>query len=114
MVARKHLTPVEDLLALLDEGLEAETRPYREIENLPIGEARAQLHQLRIDNSLPPNIKALRDKFPSPAQQVTGAASEENWLADEIEGLGLDEVRTRLNSLGVNYAAGLQRVRELL
>jgi hypothetical protein len=115
MSTKKNPNPVEHLLASLDEGPEIENFATDEIEALPIEEARQRLDELGIDNSLPGYIKSLTASYPSPAEKLLNALDDDvdQLSPEEIEQLTPEEVRTKLNSVGLNYLAGINAIRKL-
>jgi hopanoid biosynthesis associated membrane protein HpnM len=115
MTAKKAPNPVDRILASLDESPEIESYAIHEIEGLPIEEVRQRLDELGVDNSLPRYIKSLTDSFASPAQKVFDALDHEvkELSPEDIEHLPAEEVKVRLNSLGLNYVAGVHKIREL-
>ena len=116
MIAKKNLNPVQSILAWLDEGPEIENYATHEIEALPIEEVLQRLEKLGVDSSLPGYINCLTAGFASPAQKVFDALDDEvNQLRpQEIERLSPAEIKVRLNSLGLNYRAGINKIRELI
>jgi len=137
----KNATPVERILASLDEeSAEAENYSASEIEVLPITEIETRLDELGIGSSLSPYINGVAFGYARPSQEVIDALSEDqpNWQQlqtrlrklsqkvigalsedqdgqdDEIERLPLERVTVKLNNAGLNYLAGLERVRELV
>jgi hypothetical protein len=115
MITKKIPNPVEHLLASLDEGREIENFATDEIEALPIEEARQRLDELGIDTSLPGYIKSLTASNPSPAEKLLDALDDDvdQLSSEEIEQLTPEEVRTKLNSVGLNYLAGIYAIRKL-
>lgn len=115
MSTKKIPNPVEHLLASLDEGPEIENFATDEIEALPIEEARQRLDELGIDTSLPGYIKSLTASYPSPAEKLLNALDDDvdQLIPEEIEQLTPEEVRTKLNSVGLNYLAGINAIRKL-
>jgi CRP/FNR family transcriptional regulator, cyclic AMP receptor protein len=111
----KNATPVERILASLDEeSAEAENYSASEIEVLPIAEIETRLDELGIGSSLSPYIKGAFG-YVRPSQKVIDALSEDqDGQDDEIERLPLERVTVKLNNAGLNYLAGLERVRELV
>jgi len=112
----KNATPVERILASLDEeSSEAENYSASEIELLPIAEIETRLDELGIGSSLSPYIKGVASGYVRPSQKVIDALSEDqDGQDDEIERLPLERVTVKLNNAGLNYLAGLERVRELV
>jgi CRP-like cAMP-binding protein len=136
----KNATPVERILASLDEeSSEVENYSASEIEGLPIAEIEARLDELAIDSSLSPYIKGVASEYVRPSQEVIDALSEDqdgqdyeielrsithsvllslsedpDGQDDEIERLPLEQVTVTLNNAGLDYLAGLERVRELV
>ena len=112
----KNATPVERILASLDEeSAEAENYSASEIEVLPIAEIETRLDELGIGSSLSPYIKGVAFGYVRPSQKVIDALSEDqDGQDDEIERLPLERVTVKLNNAGLNYLAGLERVRELV
>ena len=112
----KNATPVERILASLDEeSAEAENYSAPEIEVLPIAEIETRLDELGIGSSLSPSIKRVAFGYVRPSQKVIDALSEDqDGQDDEIERLPLERVTVKLNIAGLNYLAGLERVRELV
>ena len=112
----KNATPVERILASLDEeSSEAENYAASEIEVLPIAEIETRLDELGIGSSLSPYIKGVASGYVRPSQKVIDALSEDqDGQDDEIERLSLERVTVKLNNAGLNYLAGLERVRELV
>jgi len=112
----KNATPVERILASLDEeSAEAENYSASEIEVLPIAEIETRRDDLGIGSSLSPYIKGVAFGYFRPSQKVIDALSEDqDGQDDEIERLPLERVTVKLNNAGLNYLAGLERVRELV
>lgn len=112
----KNATPVERILASLDEeSAEAENYSASEIEVLPIAEIETRLDELGIGSSLSPYIKGVAFRYVRPSQKVIDALSEDqDGQDDEIERWPLERVTVKLNNAGLNYLAGLERVRELV
>jgi CRP-like cAMP-binding protein len=132
----KNATPVERILASLDEErAEAENYSASEIELLPIAEIETRLNELGIGNSLSLYIKGAASGNVRPSQKVIDVLAEsskdevlrvicrrilhalsedQDGQDDEIERLPLEQVTVKLNNAGLNYLAGLERVRELV
>jgi CRP/FNR family cyclic AMP-dependent transcriptional regulator len=112
----KNATPVERILASLDEeSSEAENYSASEIEVLPIAEIETRLDELGIGSSLSPYMKSVASGYVRPSQKVIDALSEDqDGQDDEIERLPIERVTVKLNNAGLNYLAGLERVRELV
>jgi len=102
MPAKKNVSPVEHILAWLDEGPEIENYATHEIEALPVEEVRQRLEKLGVDSSLPVYLKRFTDNnYASPAQKVLDALDDEieELSSAEIEHLAPEDVTAKLNSL---------------
>jgi phospholipid transport system substrate-binding protein len=115
MIAKKNLNPVQRILAWLNKGLEIENYATHEIEALPIDEVRQRLEKLGVDSSLPGYIKNFTGNYASPAHKVLEALDDEieELSPAELEHLAPGDVSVKLNSLGLNYRAGINKIREL-
>ena len=115
MIAKKNLNPVQRILAWLNEGPEIENYATHEIEALPIEEVRQRLEKLGVDSSLPGYIKNFTGNYASPAHKVVEALDDEieELSPAELEHLAPGAVSAKLNSLGLNYRAGINKIREL-
>lgn len=115
MIAKKSKDPVGHLLVSLDEGPESESYSTPEIEALPIMEVRQRLDELGVDWSVPGYIQGVTTRALSPAQKVLDALDEriDPLSPEEVEEFTPEEVRLRLNSIGLNYLAGIEEVCEL-
>ena len=115
MITKKKPDPVEHMLASLDEGPEIENYAPYEIEALPIEEVHQRLYALGIDTYLPGYIKSLTASYPSPAQKLLDSLDDDidQLSPEEIEHLTSEDVRAKLNSVGLNYLAGINEVRKL-
>jgi anti-sigma factor RsiW len=115
MIVKKDPNPVERILAWLDEGPEIENYAIHEIEALPIEEVRQRLDELGIDSALPGYINSFTASYALPARKILDALDHEvdQLSPQEIEHLSLEEVQVRLNSMGLNYRAGIHKIREL-
>src|SRR5262249_45071865 len=115
MVAKMHQNPVERMLAALVEGPEIENYRTDEIEAMPIEEVRKRLGDLKVDCVLPGYIRSLANSYVAPAQKVLQSLDTEYdpLSREEIEHLEPEEVRAKLNDLGLNYLTGIDRIREL-
>ena len=116
MPAKKNVSPVERILAWLDEGPEIENYATHEIEALHIEEVRQRLEKLGVDSSLPVYLKRFTDNnYASPAQKVLDALDDEieELSSAEIEHLAPEDVTAKLNSLGLNYRTGIDKILEL-
>ena len=100
--AKKNVSPVERILAWLDEGPEIENYATHEIEALPVEAVRQRLEKLGVDSSLPVYLKRFTDNnYASPAQKVLDALDDEieELSSAEIEHLAPEDVTAKLNSL---------------
>jgi Cyclic nucleotide-binding domain len=115
MVAKMHQNPVERMLASLVEGPEIENYRTDEIEAMPIEQVRKRLDDLELDCVLPDYIRSLANSYVAPAQKVLQSLDTEfdPLSREEIEHLEPEEVRAKLNDLGLNYLTGIDRIREL-
>lgn len=108
---KKNAAPAERILAALDEIPEVENYSASEIEQLPINVIERRLDELGVDRTISRFIRDLQGDDLTPVQKLINTLSDDE---DEIAHLPLDEVKARLNESGLNYAAGLERVRELV
>lgn len=115
MVAKMHQNPVERMLASLVEGPEIENYRTDEIEAMPIEQVRKRLDDLEVDCFLPDYIRSLANSYVAPAQKVLQSLDTEfdPLSREEIEHLEPEEVRAKLNDLGLNYLTAIDRIREL-
>jgi CRP/FNR family transcriptional regulator, cyclic AMP receptor protein len=115
MVMKRHQNPVEGMLASLVEDPEIENYKTDEIEAMPIEQVRKRLGALGVDCALPGYIRSLANSYVVPAQKVLQSLDTEfDQLSPEvIEHLEPEEVRAKLNDLGLNYLTGTDRAREL-
>jgi hypothetical protein len=115
MSMKKNPDPVEHVLASLDEGPEIENYATYEIEALPIEEVRQRLGTLGVDTYLPGYIKSFTASYASPAEKVLDALDHDvdQLSPEEIEHLTSEDVRAKLNSVGLNYLTGINEVRKL-
>ena len=112
----KNATPVERILAFLDEeSAAAENYSASEIEVLPIAEIETRLDELGMGSSLRSDIKGAAVGYVRPSQKVIEALSpDQDGRDDEIERLALEQVTATLNNAGLNFRAGLGRVLALV
>src|SRR6516225_3791294 len=97
-------------------GPEIENYATHEIEALHIEEVRQRLEKLGADSSLPVYLKRFTDNnYASPAQKVLDALDDEieELSSAEIEHLAPEDVTAKLNSLGLNYRTGIDKILEL-
>jgi outer membrane protein OmpA-like peptidoglycan-associated protein len=115
MVMKKNPNPVERVLTWLDEGAEIENYATHEIEGLPIEEVCRRLENLGVDSSLPGYIKGLTINGASPVQKVLDLLDNQvdTLSYQEIEHLAPEDVTAKLNSLGLNYRAGVNEIIEV-
>src|SRR5215469_1706044 len=112
----KNTTPVERILAFLDEeSAAAENYSASEIEVLPIAEIETRLDELGMGSSLRSDIKGAAVGYVRPSQKVIEALSpDQDGRDDEIERLALEQVTATLNNAGLDFRAGLGRVLALV
>jgi small-conductance mechanosensitive channel len=100
----------EVLAALEDDAVPINLYDAAEIESMPLAEVKERLAELRINSSLPNNLrKIISISAPSPAATLLGfmADDETQRLQRNVNECPLAEVTAELDQLGVNYRAGL-------
>jgi len=115
MVVKMDQNPVERMLASLLEGPEIENYGTHEIEAMPIEQVRKRLDSLGVDSVVPGYIRILTNSYVAPAQKVLEALDNDfdKLSPEEIEHLQPEEVKAKLNDIGLNYLLGINRIREL-